>query len=158
MRKHYLLFILILFFPRIGQTGDIHIGPPSTNVAAFWIDQSRPNENIPPKFQKWGFVFTVPDGEALLDTATFFSRSGNQPSDATYFQIKLSKWDNVLTQPIYPAIYVSALTYYADQNPSDPNAEWGTPPTTFQRIRIDRVNEAKRSEPRSHPSCWTSPF
>ena len=103
---------------------------PSTNSSVFWIDQSRPNTNIPPSYQKWGFVFKVPVGFNQIKSLRVFVRSGGFPDDATEFQVKLTEWDVLNEQPIGDPIFLSSPHPFAN-DPSVPEAERGTSPTDF---------------------------
>ena len=130
MKKMILLgIVIVLSFPVSAYSSMLFIGP-ADNASVFWIDQNRRNENSPPKFQKWGQVFTVLPSEDFLNTASFYVNTNmSDPSHANYFMIRLSEWSNALVQPVGLPIYESTQVFFSA--PNNNPAEGGIRPTFF---------------------------
>ena len=106
----------------------ISIGP-VTGASVKWLDPSRLNENIPPSFDQWGMPITVPAGNSILSTASFYVSPSAGPQAATYFELQIYNWSgsNTTGAPIYESGQV--LFSLANDNPPEP--PFGLKPTIF---------------------------
>lgn len=90
-------FFLELINPSISYS-------PADNASVFWIDQSRPNNNVPPQTQRWGQVFRTPSsGGSILSWISFFGSS----NDSTFLQIRIREWDSETNTPSPAVLFES---------------------------------------------------
>jgi hypothetical protein len=114
-----------LFLSASSYATTISVGPATGGAAVFLFDQGAALS------QKWGFVFTAPTDESVLQSISFFVRPTGGSEPATFFTIQIREWLN--STPIGSPIFESDPFYFADPNPNQPEyTEYGIRPVTFQ--------------------------
>ena len=113
--------------PAISRT-TLSVGP-SNNTPLFKIDPNKPNNFG--LYQGWGFVFTVPSGEAYLANATFFIWFQSSSDAATYAKIRLRAWDDNNSQPTGFVIFDNAQITPGGLVPGSLDSELGILPALF---------------------------
>jgi hypothetical protein len=120
------------------DTLTLSTGPTTLGPSAFWIDQSRLNQNSPPEFQQWGQVITTPAGDNILQSVDFSVEFGG--SLGTYFSIDLYQWSPSLLQPVGDVLFTSPRVLFAQLSQQNLDI-WGVPITAFSVNRAVAANQ-----------------